>query len=114
MAPRYLPETLIILCLLAMEAAGQEGATTTVQLPPAIAIGVSEGPTCVPAPLRQGAVLPPQSVSAVDVSDNGRFVAVGTMACRHDHNFLLLSAKTATAVWKRILEASRTAIQGDE
>jgi hypothetical protein len=37
------------------------------------------------------AILPPQSVSAVDVSDDGRFVALGTMAFRHDRNFWLLS-----------------------
>jgi glyoxylase-like metal-dependent hydrolase (beta-lactamase superfamily II) len=45
----------------------------------------------VPAPWQQGVFLPPQSVSAVDVSDDGRSVGVTTLAFRHDRNFWLLS-----------------------
>jgi hypothetical protein len=40
----------------------------------------------------------------MDLSDDGRFVAVGTMACRHDRNFWLLSAETGAALWGRYVE----------
>jgi glyoxylase-like metal-dependent hydrolase (beta-lactamase superfamily II) len=69
-----------------------------------IQVGPPPEPSGVPTPQRQGAVLPPQSVSALDVSDDGRFVAVGTMAFRHDQNFWLLSAQTGAAAWGRYVE----------
>src|SRR5947207_1968893 len=47
--------------------------------------------TRVPGVLDQGRVLAPQAVTAVEVSDNGRFVAVTTLAFRQDRNFWLLS-----------------------
>lgn len=72
--------------------------------PPAIRIGPVPERSRVPAPLRQGAFLSPQSVSALDVSDDGRSVAVGTMAFRHDRNFWLLSADSGEVRWGRYLE----------
>jgi glyoxylase-like metal-dependent hydrolase (beta-lactamase superfamily II) len=72
--------------------------------PEPILIGAPAQHSRVPTPLRQGTVLAPQSVSAVDVSDDGRFVAVGTMAHRHDRNFWLLSAETGEVSWGRYVE----------
>jgi len=72
--------------------------------PPAIAIGGPSGPSRVPPPLRRGTFLSPQAVSAVDVSDDGRFVAAGTMAFRHDRNFFLLSAADGKLHWGRHVE----------
>jgi glyoxylase-like metal-dependent hydrolase (beta-lactamase superfamily II) len=45
----------------------------------------------VPPLLGQGAFLPAQSVAAVDVSGDGRRIAVATMAFRHDRNFWVIS-----------------------
>jgi len=41
----------------------------------------------VPPVLRQGVFLAPQSVSALDISEDGRFVAATTMAFRNDTTF---------------------------
>src|SRR5262245_9787364 len=90
----------IVLGLLAIRAVGQHAALPAAE-PKPIQIGVSLEPSRVPAPLRRGVVLAAQSVSAVDVSDDGRFVAVGTMAGRHDRNFWLLSAATGEIAWGR-------------
>jgi len=57
-----------------------------------VQIGAPRNASAVPDPLRQGVFLSPQSVSAVDVSDDNRFVGVTTMAFRHDKNFWLLSS----------------------
>jgi glyoxylase-like metal-dependent hydrolase (beta-lactamase superfamily II) len=46
--------------------------------------------------------LAPQSVSALDIGDDGRFVAVTTMAFRHDNNFWLLSSE-GRVLWGRYL-----------
>ena len=40
----------------------------------------------VPAVTAQGRTLAPQAVSAVDISADGKFITVGTMAFRHDAN----------------------------
>src|SRR5262249_56912508 len=45
----------------------------------------------VPDAWLQGVFLHPQDVSAVDISPDGRRVAVTTMAFSHDRNFWLLS-----------------------
>ena len=57
----------------------------------------------VPYPLRQGEFLPPQSISALAISRDGRQLAVTTMAFRHDHNFWLL-AEDGRVLWGRYLE----------
>ena len=49
------------------------------------------GPTRVPEPWEQGHVAAPQAITAVDVSDDGRSIAVTTLAFRQDPNFWLLS-----------------------
>jgi glyoxylase-like metal-dependent hydrolase (beta-lactamase superfamily II) len=56
-----------------------------------VRIGTPLPQSKVPGPWRQGVFLQPQSVSAVDVSNDGRHVGVTTMAFRHDRNFWLLS-----------------------
>jgi glyoxylase-like metal-dependent hydrolase (beta-lactamase superfamily II) len=84
--------------------AGPAPAAAPAEPPRPITIGAPAGESRAPAPLRQGAVLPPQSVSALDVSDDARFVAVGTMAHRHDRNFWLLSAETGEVAWGRYVE----------
>jgi glyoxylase-like metal-dependent hydrolase (beta-lactamase superfamily II) len=56
-----------------------------------IQIGMPAKSSNVPDAWRQGAFLKPQSISAVDVSDDGRFVGVTTMAFRQDRNFWLLT-----------------------
>src|SRR5262245_38690702 len=90
---------------LVITAAGLPGADGPAGPPPPIPIGAPPEPSRVPAPLRRGGdALPPQSVSALDVSDDGRLVAVGTMACRHERNFWLLSADTGAVAWGRYVE----------
>jgi glyoxylase-like metal-dependent hydrolase (beta-lactamase superfamily II) len=56
-----------------------------------LSIGPKSGPSQLPDPWKQRVFLAPQSVSALDVSDDGTSVAVATMAFRHDRNFWLLS-----------------------
>jgi glyoxylase-like metal-dependent hydrolase (beta-lactamase superfamily II) len=81
-------------------ARGDEGAAA-----PVIRIGEPPRPSRVPPPLRRGTFLAPQGVSAVDVSDDGRSVAVGTMAFRHDRNFFVLSAaEGGRLLWGRHVE----------
>src|SRR6516162_5745639 len=57
----------------------------------------------VPDAWRQGEFLKPQSISAVDVSDDGQFVGVTTMAFRHDRNFWLLAADGKVS-WGRYVQ----------
>jgi glyoxylase-like metal-dependent hydrolase (beta-lactamase superfamily II) len=54
----------------------------------------------LPSVLAQGKFLPAQSVSALDVSGDGRRIAVTTMAFRHDRNFWLLSDE-GNVLWGR-------------
>jgi glyoxylase-like metal-dependent hydrolase (beta-lactamase superfamily II) len=68
-----------------------------------VRIGTPRERSEVPDPWRQGVFLAPQSVSAVDVSDDGRFVGVTTMAFRHDRNFWLLSHE-GEVLWGRYVE----------
>src|SRR5262245_2835350 len=89
--------------LVATEAAGQSPAASDKE-PLAIPIGAAAEQSCVPAPLRQGVVVPTQSVSTVDVSDDGQFIAVGTMGFRHHRNFWLLSAETGEVAWGRYVD----------
>jgi glyoxylase-like metal-dependent hydrolase (beta-lactamase superfamily II) len=100
----HLDVILAVLCPLVMAAAGLRGVARPAEPPRPIQIGSTLERSRVPAPLHQGTVLPPQSVSALDVSDDGRFIAVGTMAFRHDRNFWLLSAETGEAAWGRYVE----------
>src|SRR5262245_10396825 len=104
MARRQVDVIWAVLCPLVVAAAGLRGVAGPAEPPEPIQIGSPLQHSRVPAPLRQGAVLPPQSVSALDVSDDGRFVAVGTMAFRHDRNFWLLSAESGEVEWGRYVE----------
>src|SRR5262245_56380123 len=104
MARRHPGVTRTTLCMLVMAVAGLRGVAGPPELPQPIRIGSPLERSRVPAPLLQGTVLPPQSVSALDVSDDGRFVAVGTMAFRQDRNFWLLSAETGAVAWGRYVE----------
>lgn len=54
-------------------------------------MGACSGQSRVPEPWEQGHVAAPQAVTAVDVSDDGRSIAVTTLAFRQDPNFWLLS-----------------------
>jgi glyoxylase-like metal-dependent hydrolase (beta-lactamase superfamily II) len=56
-----------------------------------VAIGEPLARSKVPALLAQGTFLPAQCISAVDVSGDGKRVAVATMAFRHDRNFWVIS-----------------------
>src|SRR5262249_10777591 len=96
--------TFTVPCLLVLAAAGLCRADAPGEVPQPIRIGSPLERSRVPAPLRQGTVLPLQSVSALDISDDGRFVALGTMAFRHHRNFWLLSAETGAAAWGRYVE----------
>jgi hypothetical protein len=87
-------------CTLLMDRA--RGADTA--SPREIRIGGPSQPTRVPAPLRRGTFLAPQTISAIDISDDARSVAVGTMAFRHDQNFFLLSADNGKLLWTRYVE----------
>src|SRR6185436_1745220 len=79
-------------------------AADVIPAPPAIQIGAVTGPSRVPPALRRGNFLSPQAISAVDVSDDGKLVAVGTMAFRHDRNFFVLSADDGKVLWGRHIE----------
>src|SRR6516162_5134919 len=68
-----------------------------------IQIGTPVKSSNVPDAWRQGTFLKPQSVSAVDVSDDGRFVGVTTMAFRQDRNFWLLTDDGKVS-WGRYVE----------
>jgi hypothetical protein len=100
---RHLNVISILLCPLVMVAAGPHCVADSAEAQP-IQIGSPLDRSRVPALLRQGTVLPPQSVSVLDVSDDGRFVAVGTIAFRHVRNFWLLSAETGEPAWGRYVE----------
>jgi glyoxylase-like metal-dependent hydrolase (beta-lactamase superfamily II) len=65
-----------------------------------IHIGTPRKQSKVPDAWRQGVFLRPQSVSAVDISDDGHLVGVTTLAFRHDHNFWLLSDE-GKVLWGR-------------
>jgi glyoxylase-like metal-dependent hydrolase (beta-lactamase superfamily II) len=56
-----------------------------------VSIGTPRKQSNVPPAWRQGLFPHPQSVSALDVTDDGRFIGVTTLAFRHDSNFWLLS-----------------------
>ena len=58
---------------------------------PTVTIGSPSPESAVPDAWRQGVFLQPQCVSAVDVSNDGKFIALVTLAFRHDRNFWLLS-----------------------
>lgn len=86
-------------------ACAAQGPTPESDLPPALSVvkvGASRGPSRVPAATRQGTFVPPQAISAVDVTDDGRFIAVTTLAFRHDRNFWLLSLD-GQILWGRYL-----------
>lgn len=57
---------------------------------PALLVAACAGPGRVPPLWRQGEFLPPQAISAVDVSSHGHSIAVSTLAFRHDRNFWLV------------------------
>ncbi|OAI40784.1 hypothetical protein AYO40_04310 [Planctomycetaceae bacterium SCGC AG-212-D15] len=65
-----------------------------------ILIGKPAERSRVPAVLAQDRFLPEQCISAVDVSGDGRRIAVATMAFRHDRNVWLLSDDGKVA-WSR-------------
>jgi len=65
-----------------------------------VRIGTRLAQSNVPPVLRQGVFLAPQSVSALDISEDGRFVAATTMAFRNDHNFWLISGE-GKLLWGR-------------
>ncbi|HEY7314893.1 MAG TPA: MBL fold metallo-hydrolase [Gemmataceae bacterium] len=69
----------------------------------AVAIGTAVKQSAVPDAWRQGTFLKPQSVSALDVSADGRFIGVTTMAFRHDRNFWLLS-QDGKVQWGRYVQ----------
>jgi glyoxylase-like metal-dependent hydrolase (beta-lactamase superfamily II) len=60
--------------------------------PKIIPVGKPEAQTKVPPALRRGSFLPPQSVAAVNISDDGQYIAAATMAFRDDYNFHLVSS----------------------
>jgi glyoxylase-like metal-dependent hydrolase (beta-lactamase superfamily II) len=104
MSRGHLHVILPVLCPLVMAAASLRAVAESADSSQPIQIGSPLERSRVPAALRQGTDLPPQSVSALDISDDGHFVAVGTMAFRHDRNYWLLSAETGAAAWGRYVE----------
>jgi glyoxylase-like metal-dependent hydrolase (beta-lactamase superfamily II) len=66
-------------------------------------IGTTAKQTAVPDAWRQGVFLKPQSISALDVSPDGGFIGVTTMAFRHDRNFWLLS-QDGKVQWNRYVQ----------
>jgi glyoxylase-like metal-dependent hydrolase (beta-lactamase superfamily II) len=70
---------------------------------PTVQIGTPLAKSQVPVQWRQGEFLHPQSVSAIDISGDGRFVGVATLAFRHDRNFWLLS-DDGKVLWGRYVQ----------
>jgi glyoxylase-like metal-dependent hydrolase (beta-lactamase superfamily II) len=70
-----------------------------------VELGPKVARTAVPEISAQGRVLGPQAISAVDISADGNFVTIGTMAFSHDANMWLLApdgtviAKTNLPPW---------------
>ena len=60
-------------------------------LPKPIVLGKPVAESRVPSANRQGVFLDPQNISAVDISPDGKFIGLTTMAFRNDRNFWLLS-----------------------
>ena len=58
-----------------------------------VPLGVLQKKSNVPGSWQQGMLLSPQAVSALDISADGRFVGITTLAFRHDRNFWVLSAE---------------------
>ncbi|HEV3029118.1 MAG TPA: hypothetical protein VG457_16185, partial [Planctomycetota bacterium] len=54
--------------------------------------GACSTPSSVPEALARG-IAAPQAVTAVDMSDDGRWIGVTTLAFRQDPNFWLLSSE---------------------
>ena len=79
---------------------GAEEFTRSTDLKQNLRVGTPLARSNVPSVLRQGEFLPPQSVTALDISDDNRFVAVTTMAFRDSHNFWLVSAD-GKILWSR-------------
>src|SRR5262249_30098248 len=67
---------------------------------PLVRVGQPLPQSNVPPILSQGRFLTPQCVSAVDVSGDGRTIAVATMAFRHDRNCWALAAE-GKVLWGR-------------
>jgi glyoxylase-like metal-dependent hydrolase (beta-lactamase superfamily II) len=67
-----------------------------------IRIGQPAKHSNVPSAFQQGAFLHPQSISVLDVTDDG-LIGVATMAFRHDQNFWLLSPE-GKVLWGRYVE----------
>src|SRR5262249_27337057 len=57
----------------------------------------------VPAPFQQETFLHRRAVSALDISDDGKSIAVASMAFRHDRNFWLLG-RDGKIQWGRFVE----------
>jgi glyoxylase-like metal-dependent hydrolase (beta-lactamase superfamily II) len=90
-ARKVAPAALVLaIAALARPAAGGEDKPTPPEIRK-VQIGTPVPRTRVPDAWRQGEFLQPQDVSAVDISPDGRRIAVTTMAFRHDRNFWLLS-----------------------
>jgi hypothetical protein len=68
-----------------------------------VSIGTPLKQSNVPPRWHQGGFLHPQSVSAVDISADGRWVGITTMAFRHDRNFWLLGEE-GKVLWGRYVE----------
>jgi glyoxylase-like metal-dependent hydrolase (beta-lactamase superfamily II) len=67
------------------------GAALTASALKNVEVGRPAAESRVPDAWRQGVFLHPQSISAVDVSDDGCTIGVTTLAFRHDKNLWLLS-----------------------
>lgn len=77
-------------CVVVLAALLFTGAVAAADSQP-VRIGSAAEKSRIPHLLGRAAFLPSQSVSAVEVSEDGRMIAVGTMAFRHSHNFWVLS-----------------------
>jgi glyoxylase-like metal-dependent hydrolase (beta-lactamase superfamily II) len=66
-------------------------AESPLPFPKPLVIGSPVQSSNLPPLLGQEKVLPPQSISAVDISGDGKRIAVTTMAFRHDRNFWMVS-----------------------
>jgi hypothetical protein len=68
-----------------------------------VLIGTALQQSNVPPSWKQGVFLHPQSISAVDISADGRWVGITTMAFRHDRNFWLLGEE-GKVQWGRYVQ----------
>jgi glyoxylase-like metal-dependent hydrolase (beta-lactamase superfamily II) len=105
---RHLPpsaaSSALLSLILAVGGGEVHGAGEPVNPAQEVRIAPPSGQSLVPRPWRRSVFLAPQAVSALAISDDGRSIAVATMAFRHDKNFWSMTAEDGKVAFGRYLE----------